>query len=339
LFPVLLLAASAGSIRAGDEDGSTAPESTAPAQTAAVHWSPSLHVSGFGDIVSSYHGAVTSFHVGQAEIDLSADLGHRVGAEMAITYADDSFTLGALVVGLTIYEKSKGAAGFLGLDAASVSAGQFDVPFGIDWRVYPSFDRKLISVPLVVEGTHGGWNDYGVAARMNSRWGNAAGYVMDDLAFEGEDSDGNELAGDGDYAAGGRIGLRPVRSLEIGGSYARSDGGPESLDQVLVGMDLQYALGPISVKGEYIAHEITPFSGPEFQSSGFYYQAMYLAKQYYVVGRHDAFDDATLPGAAARRISAGAGWIVSEQCELRVEWQRCSPVMGYCALTQIAFTF
>jgi hypothetical protein len=307
---------------------------------AVVRWSPLVELSGFGDIVSSYRGPGlgSSFQIGQAEIDLTADLGRRVGAEIAIAYENEAFTMGAFVVGVTLYERAGGAGGFSGIDAVSISAGQFDVPFGIDWKVYPSFDRKLISVPLVVEGTHGAWNDFGATARLKGRWGNASAFAVDDLPIEGA-AGGENVESIGDYAGGGRLGLKPWRSLEIGASYAHGAGDSAASTQQLAGADVQYGIGRYAFKGEYIAHTFLPSSGAEFQSHGFYIQALCKARGYYLVARHDAFDDATFSAAAETRSSAGAGWIISEHCQLRFEYQRWGTHPDHSGLMQIAFAF
>jgi hypothetical protein len=330
-----LMTAGGPAVADGEEDAAEAEPGV------VVRRSPSVEISGFGDLVASYHGGGVggSFRVGQAEIDLTVDLGRRVGAEMAIAYEGEIFSLGAFVVGVTLYERTDGKPGILGLEVASVSGGQFDVPFGIDWKVYPSFDRRLISVPLVVEQTHGGWNDYGFTGRLNARWGNVALFAVSDLEFAGTVAGGEEIASDADYALGGRVGLRPLGSVELGGSYALSEGNPGAFDQELVGADFQLDAAPFAFKGEYISHTITPFGGPHFRTHGFYFQAIYSTRGYFLVARHDALGATAMQGSSPRRTSAGGGWIITENCELRIEYQRSASHIRDCALTQVAFAF
>ncbi len=75
-------------------------------------------------------------------------------------------------------------------------------------------------------------------------------------------------------AMGGRIGLLPIHSLEIGGSFMRGgfdDAG--DLDFRMFGFDAGYKIGPLDLRGEYISLEFDRESGGTESLDGFYAQA------------------------------------------------------------------
>ena len=117
---------------------------------------PPLELSGFADILWQIHDpefGTETFALGQAEIDLATSLEDRIDVEMAVAYDPDagSFGLGALVMDFRLFgDPESHFFSFDGVDHAGLVIGQMDVPFGIDWMVYPSIDRKLITGPLVV---------------------------------------------------------------------------------------------------------------------------------------------------------------------------------------------
>ena len=202
----------------------------------------------------------------------------------------------------------------------AVGGGQYDVPFGIDWKVYPSIDRKLVSVPLVVENTHNGWNDLGGYLFAEDDWGNLSAFVANGFCFEGEDCFGDELETENKFSVGGRLGLTPFEQLEIGGSYASIEGQAGSHYMDLIGGDIQFAIGDLEMKAEYIAHRFHLVGNEKFTNDGFYWQGLYNVKQWYVVGRYGEF----LPDGSRTdisRFSSGIGCSVNQALQLRIEYQ------------------
>jgi hypothetical protein len=122
-----------------------------------------LQISGFGDLLATFQdeNRGETFNIGQAEIDLESELIDKFSMVLAIAYDEDSFTIGVFTVDYNIWQADEFSPFILGIENITIGGGRFDVPFGIDYHVYPSIDRKLVSSPLVVEYTHNSWNDVG----------------------------------------------------------------------------------------------------------------------------------------------------------------------------------
>lgn len=287
-----------------------------------------LEISGFGDVfVETRQGGESSddFHLGQVEVDLETNIEEKIviGAAIAYDAEAEMFGLGAFTVDIHLWDSEAGHfPPISGIDHSGIIAGQFDVPFGIDWYVYPSIERKLVSAPLVVENTHDGWNDYGVIGYMENRYFNAVAYGTNGFGYEaGVDINGDPIEVPMNFAAGGRLGITPHEYLEVGGSYTGFMDENNELDMSLMGADVQLNYEKLSVKGEYIAHSMGLAGDSSITNSGYYGQGLFSFGRYYVVGRYGVFsvdedgvDDIT-------RLSVGAGWSPADAFELRYEYQ------------------
>ena len=229
-----------------------------------------LEISGFFDVVSNYDAAAlnnSDFSLGQAEVDLEKSVADGVDAAIAIAYDNESaiFGLGAATVDLHLFGR-EGSHFWKsrGIEHSGIIAGQFDVPFGIDWEVYPSIDRKLISAPLVVENTHGGWNDFGFQFYLASGYFNFVGYAVN--GFESMATiqtlnlstglwEEEEIDTTPDDAYGGRFGLKPAPFAEFGTSFAVGLNKSRKQEMSIWGVDAEFDMGNALFKGEYIYHE------------------------------------------------------------------------------------
>ena len=267
---------------------------------------PALEMSGFGDFCnlrSRRDGVAGRYEIGQVEVGLSALVDTRLGVDMAIAYDGEGFSLGAFTTDFRLLGQDDSHFYHSdALESMGIVAGQFDVPFGIDWRVYPSVDRLLISTPLVVEGTHEAWNDYGVQSYVQTRHINAVAYLVN----------GADIAA-ADMAVGGRIGWNAGQVLEVGLSLAGFFVDDERRNADLLGVDAVLQLGALAAKGEYIRH-----SAREDDSRGFYAQAVWDFGRYFAVGRYGFF---TRDSQDAKRVSTGLGWRIVEACQVRSEYQ------------------
>ena len=272
-----------------------------------------LEITGFGDFL--YVGSEEQFETGQVEVDLETTLDDRIGLSAAIAFGGESFELGAFTIDFHLF----GSEGDHFRPATAVAhsgliIGQFDVPFGLDWLVYPSIDRKLVSGPVVVENSHDFWNDYGVQGYLETEYVNAVAYAVNGFGYEGgEEEIEMKIAG------GGRVGIKPHALLEIGGSYAGFFDEGNELDMSLIGVDGQFSIGNFSAKGEYVLHRLGQAGENKIEQTGFYGQGMYEFGRYFLVSRYgqyrpDGEEDLT-------RLSVGGGWVVQEGCEVRVEQQ------------------
>jgi len=122
-----------------------------------------LQIYGFGDLLANFQkeNDGETFNIGQAEVDLESDLTDKFSMALAIAYDEGNFTIGAFTADYNIWSASETTPSLWGIENVTIGGGQFDVPFGIDYHVYPSIDHKLVSTPLVVESTHDSWNDLG----------------------------------------------------------------------------------------------------------------------------------------------------------------------------------
>ncbi len=144
----------------------------AAAQEPADEAGGGLAISAFADVqmpVESRDEDDGRFAINQAEIDLEGAIHPKTTAAMAVAWdpETETFALAVLAAEYALVEGDE--------FSAAVMAGQFDVRFGVDWRVYASIDRRLVTPPLTTDGTHEGWNDQG--ANLNL----AMGPLMADL--------------------------------------------------------------------------------------------------------------------------------------------------------------
>jgi len=283
-----------------------------------------LEFSGFFDfqyLHSSESGSNTAgFQYGQFEIGVFASLSDRVSAEGALALNPDDMTFepGAGFVEIDFSKRSQ-EANYL-IEQAGLMIGQFDVPFGIDYKVIPSPDRALVNAPLVNSRTIDSWNSIGLALTLeNSAW-NFTGFVVNGMV---ESS-----------AAGGRLGLQFFPDFEIGVSATKELGNNLENSPQLFGGDFQYTLGQTSWKGEYIrCRGILEGSATEQWDdthSGYYIQGRYDLPQFrplplFLVGRYGAWnpDDGAFTGqdevSSEQQIVAGFGVRFAEFAEFRTE--------------------
>lgn len=278
--------------------------------SAQIQW------SGFFDIQYARTASDTvsdEFTYGQFEVDLSMSLTDRISAEAAIAWGDGSFELGAGFVDVHLWtteEEHPPRGAFL--SHSGLVVGQFDVPFGIDYRVIPSPDRKLVSPPLVNQKTIDSWNDMGVQVYGAGPLGNFVLFGVNGF------SDGG--------AYGGRVGVIPVEGIEAGISYAmdRTMGG--DTEATVLGLDGSAAVGRVEVKGEFMAMEEEKTIEPK-KHAGFYVQASYDLDPVFAVGRYGRWvpefdgDGDGQDDPALTRITLGGGYRIAQPIEVRVEHQ------------------
>jgi hypothetical protein len=282
-----------------------------------------LEISGFFDVTTSYnHNAddKTDFAMNQAEVDMEKQLSDIASASVAIAYNSEEsvFELAVAEVGINLYENDNSF-----LTSINVYGGQFDVPFGIDYNVYASIDRKLVSAPLAVDLTHCGWNDFGAKVELNATQGNLMlfwvnGFTPSDEVIDVVEATLSLSVVDPTpaNAFGGRLGVAPVENLEIGGSFSMGINESNENEMLMFGGDLQWAYDKFQVKGEYITHSLNR-SVEEVKNQGYYAQALYNFGQVFLVGRYGSFQFDSADWT--NRISAGIGFVVTEGVELRWE--------------------
>ncbi|MBT3603839.1 MAG: hypothetical protein HOE48_19410 [Candidatus Latescibacteria bacterium] len=299
-----------------------------------------IGISGFGDffIQANRQDVAQTYNVGQMEVDLETHIAEKVVIGAAVAYDGENFGLGAFTVDLHLLgSKGDHFHSNSGIMHSGIIVGQFDVPFGIDWHVYPSIDRKLVSAPLVIENTHNGWNDFGVQAYLEAGKMNVVAYATNGFCSEGL---GCPVDVDKKMAAvGSRVGIKPHSTLEIGGSWAGFLYPDDDRDRVMAGGDVQFAYQNVFFKGEYVVHQVSLASKQTLTRRGFYGQGLYDFGKTYVVARYGNFSPGDAQVEDLTRLSVGGGWVILDGCELRFEYQRNSQDGGRLAFTQLVVGF
>lgn len=292
-----------------------------------------LEISGFLDVISTYQRKVadnSEFGLGQAEVDLANELSDNITAEIAIAYNNETgnFELGAALIDIHLFGGGEKHTRGFAIDHSFIVAGQFDVPFGIDYYVYPSIDRKLVTSPMAVDLTHGGWNDFGLQFGLNATHGNLIVYAINGFEASAEVLDEVETLSTGidtyetidtspANAFGTRLGIAPFSGLEFGSSFATGYNESGKSEMLLWGADFQYSISALELKGEFIYHSLNR-SIAEENNRGYYVQTSYdILEQVFVTARYGSFkpDGAQWYG----QFSLGAGYTLSGDVGLRFE--------------------
>jgi hypothetical protein len=342
---LVLLQAEVASLKSAMHGGSPALASTDPdsyslamgrgSEETAENSIGGIEWSGFFDVIGGFQSSAddeTEFGLGQAEIDLASELSDRIAVEAAVAYNGDDgvFELGAALIDIHPFcdhGSSHVGAGF-SLDHSFILAGQFDVPFGIDYHVYPSVDRKLVTAPAVVDLTHGGWNDLGFQLGLELSHGNFVFYMVNGFEASAEVLDEVQTLATGvdvyeevdtspANAIGTRLGIAPFSWLEVGTSFATGWNASGRSEMTLVGTDLQFSMFNFDLKGEYIAHSLNR-SIAEENNRGYYTQLTYnILDRAFVATRYGSFK----PEGAdwVGQTSIGAGYVITDGVELRME--------------------
>jgi len=294
---------------------------------------PGLEISGFFDVINTYQSSAddnTEFGLNQAEIDLGSSITDQVNVEVAVAYNPDDavFELGAAIIDIHLFGgDGEHVRPRFGIDHSSIIVGQFDVPFGIDYAVYASPDRKLVTAPRVVDITHGGWNDLGVQFALEATHGNLVVFGVNGFESSAEVLDEVETLATGvdvfeevnttpANAFGSRLGIAPVEGLEFGSSFAFGVNESDKNEMYLVGGDLQASILNFEFKGEYIFHSLNRTIAKE-ENQGYYVQTTYSFDRAFVTSRYGSFkpDGAEWIG----QMSIGAGYAIADGVELRFE--------------------
>jgi len=301
----------------------------------------SIEVSGFGDFYRcAAQGEHDHFTVGQMEVGLAKSLDGRASVEAAIAYNGESFELGTFVVDFPIFgdveTSSSPVAGITGL---GISVGQFDIPFGIDWHVYPCVDRKLVAAPLVVDNTHDSWNDFGLQGYLEAERASLIVYGANGFGYERADDAGTLVYAETNWTVGGRVGVTPWEPIEVGGSCASFINADNAVDMALVGGDVQISMGKLSAKGEFISQRVGLDGRHASTHTGYYAQGLYEFGRLYTVGRYGEFSPDAAGRADLSRLSLGVGWAIQEGCESRFEYQANEGGGNDVAFLQLAVAF
>jgi hypothetical protein len=260
------------------------------------------------------------FRIGQAELDIDARVAEGVGLCLAPAWdpAGERLVLGTAIINLRL--NGAGLENFCRerhLGRAGVVAGRFDVPFGIDWLLYPSIDRPLVTMPLPVAASHGGWNAEGVMLYGATGIVNGVLHATDGFDSARALAAGGEDVWTGREAVGGRAGVVPRRGWSLGVSAAAIDAVEDDHFQTLLGLDLIAEHGPWLVRGEYLRRRAEGFG--DHVDHGWYAACQWRFGGAYGIARWDEWRPEDQP--REKRLSLGAGVPLHDGVILRGEYE------------------
>jgi len=308
-----------------------------------------VHINGHFDVQAVGRNAALgekNFQIGQLAVDLSSKLSDRVNAAMEIAYGfDEQVDIDEAFVDWNVY-RWNGQPRYNPLATVSVGfkAGQFDVPFGLDWRTYRSVDRALVSIPTVIANTHRGWNDLGVEMHGELTWANWSAFAVNgfgtsstlrlpdrplpiSLTAGADEATSDDVVPTEAYGA--RFGLVMSEHVEFGTSFAAGYTDANDQDERLFGVDFTGKTDNLELKAEFINHQRNRTDSKE-SVYGYYAQGKYdFSDRWFGVVRQDAFNgDGTVVYPMNVTMtntllctSAGAGYRVSPNAQFRVEYQ------------------
>lgn len=286
-----------------------------------------FEITGFMDVLFTTDEATAGerdFRLGQAELDFFACTSDHSCACVAVAYdpASGTFGLGAATIEFLIAGKGSDCRHhYEKWERSGLVVGQFDVPFGIDWLVYPSVDRRTITSPDAISATHAGWNELGASFFIEAQRYTLRAWLVN--GFDAELATGEDhvhLATES--AVGARASLLPLPGFELGVSAAGFSTPADDQSMSLVGVDAQASRGPWALKAELVSHRLDFGAPGDFTNRGWYAQGTRDFTGWHLFARYDDVDfaDATAQ-MDLQALSAGLGVAVAAPAELRVEYR------------------
>ena len=300
-----------------DESGKVL--TTQETEKACIYGKPVLR--GFFDLQhrSKTIGALpVGLSFGQFEVQVAVELNEFFYAEGSFALGEGSFEPGSVFFDFSISRLLE-SKGYSPSFENGLIVGQFDVPFGLDYRCMPSPNRPNITAPLINQRTINSWNDIGASLYHSGRFVNTNLFVLSQTWL------GNSI--------GGRIGLMPVSYCEIGVSECKNLSADTLGQRSVQGLDCHLELDFVQIQGEYlfakgiIDGELA--SAGNIKHSGYYLQALIdIEKKYsfpfYLLVRHGSWEsDAPAlvdPSDTISRFTAALGYRVAPGVEVRLEY-------------------
>lgn len=109
-------------------------------------------------LVTGIDASGAALELGHAEFNLAFEL-RALTVETVLAWGGDGIEPAILQASVRLY--GSGPALVRGDTELVLSGGRMDVPIGSDFEQYAASDRPMVSLPLLVDGTHGGWNAFG----------------------------------------------------------------------------------------------------------------------------------------------------------------------------------
>jgi hypothetical protein len=288
-----------------------------------------VEISGYLDgvySVSPRNGTENRAALHQVDIDLARDVTDRAAVGLTVYY-DQSLYIAAATISYAAYKADLSAGGSAPfLSEWSAQAGQFDIPFGLDYQVYTSIARNLITMPAAVAQTHGGWNDAGLMNTITTKIGSLNLFAVKgfesrvwrgSLPVAVDPNNENWALCQPSVSGGARLNFAFIPGLEYGGSVAQgwSNGQPAML---LAGVHAKAGWKALSVKAEGLYLRKGESICPELVR-GSYAESMETLGKFYLIQRYDYVDPDILP--IQHFVSAGAGIHIGDNLVCRGEYR------------------
>jgi hypothetical protein len=273
-----------------------------------------LEVSGFVDVLGQgQQGEDTAFGMGPFEIDFESEFSSKVSFEGAVVVEGEEVGLGQTLVDFKLLEEDK----------LGIQVGLLDMPFGIDYQVFATPDRKLVTPPLITElMMDGGWGDVGMNLHGSAPRLNCNVYVVNGMGEESGVPVNQITDNNNSKTVGGRLGFSPIKDLELGFSYAQGPYLDGAADEALsrIGGDVQFAYERLQIKGEFVKGEEEVPAARKNEQEGLYLQLLGKAtEKVYGVARYGYWKPKG--GDRVTRITIGLGYDLIENVSLRGEYQ------------------
>ncbi|RPH94356.1 hypothetical protein EHM69_07600 [candidate division KSB1 bacterium] len=337
LFDDNMIAGRGGAVYLPRRETAPAPvsESVADVNTSSVASAlaaSGLEITGFLDGIYAYdpdHKTNSRAAINQVEVDLARELNERAGVALSLWY-DESFVVGAATISYALRDiESEENKPVPLISNWTITAGQFDMPFGLDYFRYTSIARPTITMPDAVMATHNGWNDIGLMSSWSFRYGSLDFYGVkgfENRVWNSDEEIPGDVADDDErwqtvqpqISGGTRLHLNIIPKVECGLSLARGWSSGRDPVMSLAGVHAQTGYRGFSVMGEMLysrkAETVKPLT-----ARGFYLEAMQSIGKLYAIARHDYVDEES--AEILRYYSFGAGVRIAENLFCRTEFR------------------
>ncbi|MCP5061656.1 MAG: hypothetical protein GY936_04225 [Ignavibacteriae bacterium] len=283
--------------------------------------------SGFFDVTNSYdlaNSRTNRFQMNQFEIDLEYTYNDNTSIGGAVAYNSETGNMELAVANIhynlwgseDYHPRKVEESGHLALNV-----GQNDIPFGLDYLLLASPDRTVLSQPIIVEKTIGGWNDVGIHFHG----------IINIFTF-----DLNVVNGfNNGFNLGGKFNISPFDGLSLGMSHASDFATLNDRNNLVTGADIIWGNDILEIKSEYLwatglldgeQDEL----GNDESSDGFYVQGIIQTENFidlplFITLRYGQWNlegDRNFNGVddSQERLSLGFGYQIMESFSLRTEF-------------------
>ena len=331
ILPVLLLLGVIVPVRAQQPDTTTATSSVEElsAEIAALKaktstWDKVLaalpEISGYVQTGYEWSDRSSTFFIKRVRLNLAGAIAPKLDYRVQIEFASPK-----IVDAYLCYKP---------FDELNVQLGEYKLPFSIENTDYVPLKYEFIEYPLSLRRLMG-FNDVcglsatgrDMGAMLYGGFFNRKGYSVLGYnfgVFNGEGLNVKDKNKSKDLVA--RLTLRPVRGLQIAGSYYWGEYGSDYLKRVRYGAGACYDEGPLVVRAEWICGTTGLPAGGELDSDGWYAVGGWrVTPSLMSVVRYDTFLENSSESASRQtNYTAGVVWqpVKYLRCQLNYTYEQ-----------------